>query len=163
MATKYAVLWDIESAKSRPIGLAIDGENGVTVELPSDYGLPRTYSDEFRVLKGGQDIVYTPGEPAYFEQVLADLSTAVAVSERGEIEAQTPEAVLDLMREKVNRPGQQAAAVGHYYVKVENYVTVENVHAGLIGAGARYGTGRIVVSDDVEVEPADDRHYVVAA
>jgi hypothetical protein len=102
---KYAVLWDVDGSRSLPVGIAIARESEVVVSVPWQYGIPARISDPYRVLlPDSSEVVYSPGEDAYFDQVLIDLSRSFAVGERGERQQADVTTITELMAEKVTAP-----------------------------------------------------------
>jgi hypothetical protein len=114
---RYAVLWEIEGQKSsRPVGLAIDLGDHVHVEVPDDCGVPHRFDGEYRVMQpDSHHIVYRPGEPAYLEQILIDLSSLFAIGERDEAEIANNGELIKLLTEKVFKPREESR-VGDYAV-----------------------------------------------
>jgi hypothetical protein len=88
---RYAVLWDIDSQTSLPVGLAVEREDGVRLYVPSAYGLPANYTGEYRVLQpDGSELTYRPPERNYFDQVLVDLQRMFAVGKIAEADLDHP-------------------------------------------------------------------------
>lgn len=113
---RYAVLRALEGA-GLPVGLVIERRGYVHVEALDEYGLPRRFDEEYRVL--GRDLVevmYRPGDAGYFDQVLVDLSRHVSVAGQGEVDDAEWGTVLRLFQEKVVDPRLRGVA-GHYVVR----------------------------------------------
>lgn len=103
MRRRYAVLWDVESPKSREAGLVVERPDDVLVDVSSRYCIPARQRGEFTVASpDGTLVSYKPGDAAYFDQVLVALSNTFAVGERGEIE-DTEVTVPELYAQKVTK------------------------------------------------------------
>lgn len=108
MSHRYAVLWSLNNPVSMPIGIAVEQDGHVLVDVPEHLCVPARYRGEYRVLQPDSDyITYRPGHEGYFEQVLIDLSRMFAIGERGEIPAGDPATIIKLLREKVLQPLQE--------------------------------------------------------
>jgi hypothetical protein len=106
--SRYAVLTDLHN-ESRPIGLAIERDSYVQIELPDEYGIPRRHAGVYRVLQpDGTRIAYRPGDEGYFDQLLVGLSTSFGIAEEGEVPQADDAAVARLLVEKVFAPRDQS-------------------------------------------------------
>jgi hypothetical protein len=84
MSHRYAVLWESTDRGSRPVGLALERDDFVHVEVRADLGGPTRYEEPFEV--HGQDMAvveHRPGDAAYFDHVLIALSRTFIIAEQG--------------------------------------------------------------------------------
>lgn len=109
MSHRYAVLWTLDEPESLPIGLAVEQDGCVLVDLPEHYCVPARWRGEYRVLQPDSTrLTYRPGDTGYFDQVLLDLSRMFAIGQQDVVDAADQEAVLGLLNENVLRPLRQA-------------------------------------------------------
>ncbi len=105
MSHRYAVLWSLEDPTSLPIGVAVEQEGHVLVDVPEHLCVPARHRGEYQVLQpDSTHLTYRPGDDGYFDQVLVDLSRMFAIGERGEILEADPTTVVGLLRTKVFQP-----------------------------------------------------------
>lgn len=91
---RYVVL-QAPDGEGRPIGLAFELPGGVLVDAFDEYGLPKKITEPYQVRQRDlSEIVYAPGEPGYFEQVLVELARVVAIGPKRTIDSLDP-VVLD--------------------------------------------------------------------
>src|SRR4051794_36017796 len=84
MTHRYAVLRSLDTSK--PVGIVVERPNHVLVDGPDEYGLERHVVHPYRVLgRDLHEVVYNPGTPGYFDQVLAELGRLFAIGKRGTI------------------------------------------------------------------------------
>jgi hypothetical protein len=101
-SSKFAVLWDVREDVSRPFGVVAEHGDHVHVFVPRERGIPKRYSDEFRVLgPGGSYVVYKPGDDGYFDQVLVDLSRVFAIGKRGTLPSLDKASLFELFVDEV--------------------------------------------------------------
>ena len=94
MAHRYAVLLDRSNGEGRPVGIAVEHAGGVLVDLPAAYAVPVAHTGEYRVLKADFiEVVYQPGDPGYFDQVLVDLFWGFAIGKTGVLAELTPQSL----------------------------------------------------------------------
>jgi hypothetical protein len=111
---RYAVIRALD-ANALPIGLVIEDEGCVRVEALDEYALPERISEPYRVLQRDlSEVLYTPGDSGYFDQVLVELSRHASVGERGKIPFPSEAALLNLFSEKVLKPRLRQAIRGSY-------------------------------------------------
>jgi hypothetical protein len=92
MAHRYAVLLDRSNGDGRPVGIAVEYDGRVIVDLPPEYGVPVEHTGEYRVLQPNfAEVVYRPGDVGYLDQVLVDLFWGFAIGEMGEVAELTPQ------------------------------------------------------------------------
>lgn len=114
MARRFAVLWSLDLDQSIPIGVAVEFEDHVLVDVPEHLCVPARYRGAYEVIQPDSSfLTYRPGDPQYFEQVLLDLSRMFAIGERGETAGDDRSDVLDLLRERVLEP-LRSTTVGKY-------------------------------------------------
>lgn len=102
---RYAVLWDIDSAESRPVGIALERGDHVYVDVAEEYGLEPKFSGEYRVLQPDMsEIIYRPGDPLYFDQVLLDVSRMFAIKGGSHVQVADSAMLMSLVSEHVLRP-----------------------------------------------------------
>ena len=112
MARHYAVLWSLDYDQSVPIGIAVESADHVLVDVPDHIGIPARYRDPYEVIQpDSSTLIYRPGDPGYFDQVLFGLSQMLAVGERGVIADDSSSDVIDLLREKILKPMTEATAI----------------------------------------------------
>ncbi len=105
MPDRYAVLWEPTNKGSRPVGIAVEQPDCVAVEVRGNLGVPTRYDDPFDVRGPDMHVVrYVPGDTAYFDQVLLDLSRAFIIGEQSSVENATQGVVLRLLNALVLRP-----------------------------------------------------------
>jgi hypothetical protein len=107
MMARYAVLWDIDSKESQPVGIALEHDDRVVVNVPWWHCVPLSYSEPYSVLgPAGVPIVVEPGDPDFFENVLVELSHTFAIGERDSTdEAADDRTMMRLLHDKVLSPG----------------------------------------------------------
>jgi hypothetical protein len=111
---RYAVLHDVTTEETTPVGIALEMGDHVLVHVPSEYGIPARHDGEYRVRQPNMAfVIYRPGDAGYFDQVLVDLSWAFGVGEQGVREETGFKTVLELMVEKVERE-RSRERVGEY-------------------------------------------------
>jgi hypothetical protein len=111
---RYAVLHDVTARDSAPVGLAIEMPDHVLVHVPREYGIHERHDGEYRVLQPNMThVVYAPGDAAFFDQVLVDLSWAFGVGEQGLVESANYQTLFQLLVEKVERE-RNREKVGDY-------------------------------------------------
>jgi hypothetical protein len=118
---RFAVLWETApDHRARPVGLAVEQDGYVLVEVRDDLCIPRRYDKPFTV--GTPDLtttIYRPGDAQYFDQVLLDLSRAFTIGKQDVVMNATEGVVLRLLREEVLQPLRRGdvgvyAAAGKY-------------------------------------------------
>jgi hypothetical protein len=141
MARRFAVLWSLDHDQSIPIGVAVEFDDHVLVDVPDHLCIPARYRGPYEVIQPDSSaLTYRPGDQHYFDQVLLDLSRMLAVGERGEIEGDNPIDVLDLLREKVLEP-LRSTTVGRYWSSRQghgSYHAAESIGRGV----ATFGSSR---------------------
>ena len=86
MSHRYAVLRELTDGGSRPVGLVLERDDFVHVEVRAEFGVPNRYDEPFEVR--GQDMAivqHRPGDAAYFDHVLLDLSRVLIIAEQGTV------------------------------------------------------------------------------
>jgi hypothetical protein len=105
MPHRYAVLWEPGDPKAQPVGLAVEQDGFVLVEVREELALPVRYDQPFVVRGPDMTLVqYGPGDHGYFDQVLLDLSRSLIVANEGSVSEATPGVVLTLLRRYVMEP-----------------------------------------------------------
>ncbi len=106
MAYRYTVLWEAARERAaRPVGLVVQQDDHVMVEVPDDFCIPSRYDAPFMV--AGPDMTtvrYTPEDAQYYDQVLMDLSRAFIVGETETLIVATEGIILGVFRDKILRP-----------------------------------------------------------
>jgi hypothetical protein len=121
---RYAVLWDVEGVKSRPIGVALEAGECVLVTAPYSFGLPSRFDGDYRVLQpDSTDVIYRPEDAGYFEQVLLELSRSFAIGERGTVGVVDDATIRHLVQDKVLRPQMQTISTPYTQQGVRHPVT----------------------------------------
>jgi hypothetical protein len=105
LMASYAILWDIDRESSYPVGIAVEREDGVRVYLPSYYeGFRTHYTDPEYVLQPDiSEREYRPGQPGYFDQIVAQLSRTFAIGKRGDLNRTDIDSIMDRLVEEVKR------------------------------------------------------------
>lgn len=129
MAHRYAILWEIAPGGSaRPVGLAVEQDDFVLVEARDDLCIPTRYDQPFTVAGPDQaaPVIYHPGDPQYFEQVLVDLSRAFAITGQAIVPGgQASEGtILRLLTEHVTGPLRREL-VSQYPAMVARYPAIQ--------------------------------------
>lgn len=77
---RYAVLLDLNDENLRPIALVTEHRDAVRVHFAVPCGLKTDYRAPYEVTEpDGSTILYEPGRPEYFNQVLNTLSRGFAL------------------------------------------------------------------------------------
>ena len=104
MPHRYAVLW--ESAvdhRAWPVGLVVEQDDHVHVELRPDLGIPSRYDQPFDVRGPDMTVVtYRPGDRHYFDHVLLDLSRGFSIGKEGRVTQASSGVILKLMSRHVH-------------------------------------------------------------
>ena len=86
MSHRYAVLWQSTDRGSRPVGLALEHDDFVHVEVSAELGGPNRYEEPFEVRGHDLGVVqHRPGDAAYFDHVLLELSREFIIAEQGTV------------------------------------------------------------------------------
>lgn len=113
---RFAVLHDLATDDTPPVGLVLEMKDYVLVHAPRDFGIPERQDGEYRVLDPELIYVtYRPGDTGYFEQVLGSLSWAFGVGDSGEVPVADDKTLLQLIVRKVDKP-RDLVRVGEYDV-----------------------------------------------
>lgn len=108
MPYRYAVLWEPAEDGARPVGLAVEQDGFVLVEVRSDLGFADRYDGAFEVCAPDMSIVrYEPGDAGYFDQVMLDMSRSFIIGEQGQVENASQGVVLRLLSIQVFAPLRQ--------------------------------------------------------
>lgn len=105
MPHRYAVLWEPATDKARPVGIAVEQDGFVLIEVRADLAMPTRYDRPFLV--SGPDmttVAYRPGDRQYFDQVLLDLSRSLIINNEGSVAEATSGVILTLLRRFVIEP-----------------------------------------------------------
>jgi hypothetical protein len=104
MPYRFAVLWELAD-DAQPVGVVVQRDHDVLVELPNEHGLPKRYDQPYRVLGPDMtEILYTPDREGYFEQVMVDLSRLYAVGNQDTVDRVDDGTVLELLQDHVLAP-----------------------------------------------------------
>ncbi|WP_040601266.1 hypothetical protein [Patulibacter medicamentivorans] len=128
MPHRFAVLWEPLGSGSRPVGIALEREGHVEVDVPDEYCIPQIYREPFVV--GGPDMTvvkYKPSDAQYFDHVLLDLSRTFAIEEQGSVPTQQRNAMMDLLHHKV-LSRWRANHQEHYRQHLRGFKTVKDRH-----------------------------------
>jgi hypothetical protein len=86
MSHRYAVLWESTDRGSRPVGLALERDDFVLVEVRADLDIPTRYEEPIEVRGSDMAVVeHRPGDAAYFDHVLIELSRAFIIVDQGTV------------------------------------------------------------------------------
>src|SRR3712207_4277069 len=114
MSLRYAVLWGLDEATSVPVGIAVEQDGYVLVDVPEHFCIPARHRGEYRVVEpDGTPVTYRPGDEGYFEQLLIDLSRTFAIGERHTLAVADPISIAELLKEKVLDP-LKSMRIGRY-------------------------------------------------
>jgi hypothetical protein len=106
---RFAVLHDLSTEDTVPVGLALERDDHVLVYAPADFGIQERQNGEYRVLDPEMAYVaYKPGDTGYFEQVLGSISWAFGVGEVGTVQSADDEMLLKLIVHKIDRPREES-------------------------------------------------------
>jgi hypothetical protein len=105
MPYRYAVLWEPGDAKARPVGLVVEQDGFVLVDVREELCITPRYDQPFVVRGPGMSVVeYEPGHPLYFDHVLMDLSRSFILRNEGSVSGATEGVVLSLLSQHVFEP-----------------------------------------------------------
>ena len=101
---RFAVLHDVAGEESRPVGIVLEMPDHVLVLAPKEYGIPERHDGAYRVFQPDATFVaYQPGDSAYFDHVLIDLSCSFGIGEQGICVDASLTTLLQLIVEKIER------------------------------------------------------------
>jgi hypothetical protein len=101
---RYAVLHDLTTEQTLPVGFAVELDDHVLVHLPRTFGIPEKHDGEYHVRQPDMNfITYRPGDAGYFDQVLVDLSWGFGVGEQDTLADVTDKTLLELQVSRIDR------------------------------------------------------------
>jgi hypothetical protein len=78
---RYAVLNDLDTPGREPVALVVERADRVQVLFITDYGLRSEFREPYTVKEpDGEKLIYNPGRPEYFDNVLLTLSRGFLVT-----------------------------------------------------------------------------------
>jgi hypothetical protein len=147
MAHRYAVLWEVSDPKARPVGLVVEQNGFVLVEVRAELGIASIYNQPFVVRGPDMALVtYRPHDPQYFDHVIMDLSRSFIIRNEGIVSEATHGVVLSLLSKHVFEPLRREHQVV-YCDTARTFPAVQRYRR------AYYGSDKV---DGEPVEPVKD-------
>lgn len=99
---RFAVISDLDTPDLRPVGLVVELRDRVKLLLLNDYGLKTEFREPYTVREpDGSEVVYTPGQPEYFDHVLVTLQRTLLIRELDAVQQLDNVAIQHLFHQKV--------------------------------------------------------------